>query len=50
MAAFSYGASENDAKTKLAYDLNYVKNGSLFLDFIVLLRTVGVVLSAEGAR
>ena len=47
---YGYGASEDDAKTKLAYDLYYVKNSSLFLDFIILLRTVGVVLSSEGAR
>ncbi len=47
---YGYGASEDDAKTKLAYDLYYVKNGSLFLDFIVLLRTVGVVMLSEGAR
>ena len=45
-----YGASEEDAKAKLAYDLYYVKNNSLFLDFVVVLQTVRVVLWTEGAR
>ncbi len=45
-----YGASEDDARIKLAYDLYYVKNNSLFLDAIILLQTVRVVLWSEGAR
>ena len=45
-----YGASEDDARVKLAYDLYYVKNNSLFLDFVVMLQTVRVVLWSEGAR
>ena len=45
-----YGASEDDARIKLAYDLYYVKNNSLFLDFVVMLQTVRVVLWSEGAR
>ncbi len=47
---YPYGASVEDAKNKLAYDLYYVKNGSLFLDLIILLQTVRVVLSGDGAR
>ena len=35
---------------KLEYDLYYVKNHSLFLDLVILLETVRVVLSGEGAR
>lgn len=47
---YPYGASVEDARNKLAYDLYYLKNGSLFLDFLILLRTVHVVLWPFGAR
>jgi sugar transferase (PEP-CTERM system associated) len=47
---YPYGASIDDAKGKLAYDLYYIKNNSFFLDLIILLRTVRVILWAEGAR
>ncbi|MDH5748084.1 MAG: TIGR03013 family PEP-CTERM/XrtA system glycosyltransferase [Rhodospirillales bacterium] len=45
-----YGASEEDAKLKLSYDLYYIKNSSLFLDALILLQTVRVVLWNYGAR
>ena len=35
---------------KLEYDLFYVKNHSLFLDFMVLIETIQVVLRKKGAR
>ena len=41
---FRYGASAEDAKQKLQYDLYYIKNYSLLLDFIILLQTARVVL------
>lgn len=47
---YPYGSSEKDALEKLQYDLYYVKNYSLFLDFLILLRTVEVVLFGKGAR
>ena len=47
---YPYGSSERDALEKLQYDLYYVKNYSLFLDFLILLRTVEVVLFGKGAR
>ena len=47
---FPYGASIEDAREKLAYDLYYVKNRGLLLDFIILLSTVRVILFREGAR
>lgn len=46
----AYGASEEDAKTKLEYDLYYIKNQSLWLDIAILAETVRVVLFGEGAR
>jgi sugar transferase (PEP-CTERM system associated) len=47
---YSYGASVDDAVQKLQYDLYYVKNHTLFLDMLVLLQTVRVVLTGDGAR
>jgi lipopolysaccharide/colanic/teichoic acid biosynthesis glycosyltransferase len=48
--SFPYGASVEDARTKLEYDLYYVRRRSLFLDLLILLATVRVVLFQEGAR
>jgi len=42
---FPYGASVNDAARKLEYDLYYMKHMGLLLDFLILLKTVGTVLS-----
>ncbi len=47
---YSYGASVEDAAQKLQFDLYYVKNHTLLLDLIILLRTMKVVLLREGAR
>lgn len=47
---YSYGASEEDAAEKLRYDLYYLKNHSVFLDFLIMLRTFEVVLWRRGAR
>lgn len=47
---YPYGASEHDSRQKLQFDLYYVKNHSLFLDFMICLTTVEVVLFGKGAR
>ncbi|MGE0622618.1 MAG: TIGR03013 family XrtA/PEP-CTERM system glycosyltransferase [Pseudomonadales bacterium] len=47
---YPYGASIDDAKEKLQYDLYYLKNHSLLLDLVIMLQTVEVVLIGEGAR
>ena len=47
---FRYGASIEDARKKLSYDLYYIKNRGILLDIVILLKTVGVVLRCEGAR
>lgn len=39
---FRYGNTVEDAKRKLQYDLYYLKNISIELDLIILLRTLGV--------
>ncbi|MBE0596504.1 MAG: sugar transferase, partial [Desulfuromonadales bacterium] len=47
---YPYGASVEDAIEKLRYDLYYIKNYSLLLDFMIILETVKVVLFGRGAR
>ena len=47
---YPYGATVEDSQEKLQYDLYYVKNHTLFLDLVVLIETVGVVLTGKGAR
>jgi lipopolysaccharide/colanic/teichoic acid biosynthesis glycosyltransferase len=47
---YPYGANESDTIQKLQYDLYYVKNYSLFLDFSIMINTVEVILWGKGAR
>jgi lipopolysaccharide/colanic/teichoic acid biosynthesis glycosyltransferase len=47
---YPYGASEEDAYQKLQYDLYYIKNYNLVMDFFILLQTIEVVLFGKGAR
>lgn len=47
---YPYGSSEKDALEKLQYDLYYIKNHSIFLDFLIMLQTAEVVLFSRGAR
>lgn len=47
---YSYGGTVEESVKKLEYDLYYVKNNNLFLDLLILLRTVRVVILGEGAR
>jgi sugar transferase (PEP-CTERM system associated) len=47
---YSYGASVDDAVEKLNYDLFYIKNMSVFMDLMIILRTIKIVLFGKGAR
>lgn len=47
---YPYGASIEDARNKLEYDLYYAKNYTPFLDLLILIQTLRVVLWHEGAR
>ncbi|WP_375394933.1 TIGR03013 family XrtA/PEP-CTERM system glycosyltransferase [uncultured Sphingomonas sp.] len=47
---YPYGASIEDSRHKLEYDLYYAKNYSPFLDLLILLQTLRVVLWPTGAR
>ena len=45
---YPYGASVEDARQKLQYDLYYIKNQSLKLDAIVLFETIKIILFGRG--
>jgi sugar transferase (PEP-CTERM system associated) len=45
---YSYGASAEDAMQKLQYDLYYIKNMSLALDLLIILRTIKTVVLRRG--
>ncbi|MBK8373340.1 MAG: TIGR03013 family PEP-CTERM/XrtA system glycosyltransferase [Sphingomonadales bacterium] len=47
---YPYGASIDDSRHKLEYDLYYAKNYTPFLDLLILLQTLRVVLWPDGAR
>jgi sugar transferase (PEP-CTERM system associated) len=47
---YPYGASIDDARSKLSYDLYYVKNFSILFDVVILLQTLRVVLWPSGVR
>ena len=47
---YPYGASVDDARSKLSYDLYYVKNFTIVFDFVILLQTLRVVLWPSGVR
>ena len=46
----SYGASVEQAKEKMRYDLYYIKNISFSLDLLVIFETIKTVLFGRGAR
>jgi lipopolysaccharide/colanic/teichoic acid biosynthesis glycosyltransferase len=45
-----YSRYDISARSKLRYDLLYVRRHSLFLDLEIILRTIGVILRRRGAR
>jgi sugar transferase (PEP-CTERM system associated) len=47
---YQYGASIEEAKTKLEYDLFYIKHLSLTLDLAIMFETAKVVLWQRGAK
>jgi sugar transferase (PEP-CTERM system associated) len=47
---YPYGASVEDARRKLQYDLYYVKNQGLALDLVIVFETIKTVLFGRGGR
>jgi exopolysaccharide biosynthesis polyprenyl glycosylphosphotransferase len=47
---YGYGASAQDAVEKLNYDLFYIKNMTILIDMLVLLKTIRVLVFGYGVR
>ncbi len=47
---YPYGASIDDARSKLSYDLYYVKNFNILFDLLIIAQTLRVVLWPGGVR
>lgn len=45
---YPYGASMDDGREKLAYDLYYIKNASITMDMLILLQTLEIVVWGRG--
>lgn len=45
-----YGSTVEESRTKLEYDLFYVKNASLLFDLLILLKTIKIALCGRGSR
>lgn len=48
--SYDYGATVDDAIEKLNFELFYIKNMSITMDIIIILRTVKTVIFGRGAR
>ena len=46
---YPYGASLNDSEKKFSYDLFYLRNFSLWLDFLILLKTIKLIILKRGS-
>ncbi len=44
---YAYAASEHETRTKLSYDLYYVKNGTLLFDLEIALRTMRALMNGS---
>ena len=47
---YPYGASVEDAKNKLSYDIFYIKNHSTILDIFIMFETIRLVLNLRGSN
>ena len=47
---YKYGNTLEDAREKLQYDLFYIKNASIGLDFWIIFQTIKIVLLGRGAQ
>jgi exopolysaccharide biosynthesis polyprenyl glycosylphosphotransferase len=47
---YPYGASVEDARNKLQYDLYYTKNHSFLMDMLIMIQTVEIILLGKGVH
>ena len=45
---YPYGSSIEDALQKLQYDLYYIKNYTVLLDFVILMKTLRIIIWQKG--
>ena len=45
-----YASSLEASKKKAAFDILYIKHRSLWLDFMIVLKTIGVMITGSGSR
>tara|TARA_Y100001978_G_scaffold56547_1_gene50837 strand:- start:4448 stop:5689 length:1242 start_codon:yes stop_codon:yes gene_type:complete len=45
---YTYSSTLSESKNKLSYDLFYISNFSIFLDFLILFKTMRIVFSGKG--
>jgi len=46
---YPYGASLEDSSNKFSYDLYYLRNYSIWLDLLIVVKTIRLVFNAKGA-
>ena len=46
---YPYGASLDDSRLKLSYDIYYIKNFSILLDFMIFFKTLKLILNGKGS-
>ncbi len=46
----NYAASLEGVKLKLSYDLYYISNQSIWIDFLILIKTIKVVINFQGSE
>ena len=47
---YKYGASAEEAREKLQYDLYYIKHLSLALDLLIMFETIKTIILRRGAQ
>ena len=47
---YPYGASLEDAKKKLSYDIYYIRNFSFWIDLLILFKTARIVFNGIGSK
>jgi lipopolysaccharide/colanic/teichoic acid biosynthesis glycosyltransferase len=47
---YRYGASLEDTRRKLEYDLFYIKHQSLGIDLLIMFETIKTILLRRGAQ
>ena len=47
---YPYGASVEDSRAKLSYDVFYIRNAGLLIDALIVVKTIKLVLRAHGSE